>query len=372
MIEAFTKYSGMDVTLEGTGDIEVDAHHLVEDVGLVLGAAVSDALGDRNGIRRFGEAHAPLDESLVRCVVDYGRRPHVVYAMEPLRGRINDFDVEVIAEFIKGYAQAAGATHSRGLHSRRQSASHRRGCVQSAGAGHPRGIQGDRWGCAVDERDAVMPRVGVCDYGVGNLRSVERALRVAGAEPVISGDPDVIAGCDGVVLPGVGAFSVAAGALRDTGLGSAVRELAEQARPVLGVCLGHQLLFEGSDEGQGGEGLALLRGHVVKLAGSGGLKVPHMGWNTITNVRELVLLDGVASGSFMYFVHSYVAVPEPQTQLAVTQYGASSPLRCSAARDGHAVSPREERCARVCVCMRISSRSVRSACPLSARDESWT
>jgi imidazoleglycerol-phosphate dehydratase len=110
MIEAFTKYSGMDVVLEGAGDIEVDAHHLVEDVGLVLGAAVSEALGDRNGIRRFGEAHAPLDESLVRCVVDYGRRPHVVYAMEALHGRINDFDVEVIAEFIKGYAQAAGAT----------------------------------------------------------------------------------------------------------------------------------------------------------------------------------------------------------------------------------------------------------------------
>lgn len=110
MIEAFTKYSGMDVTLEGTGDIEVDAHHLVEDVGLVLGAAVSDALGDRDGIRRFGEAHAPLDESLVRCVVDYGRRPHVVFAMDALRGRINDFDVEVIAEFVKGYAQAAGAT----------------------------------------------------------------------------------------------------------------------------------------------------------------------------------------------------------------------------------------------------------------------
>jgi imidazoleglycerol-phosphate dehydratase len=110
MIEAFTKYSGVDMTLDGTGDIEVDAHHLVEDVGLVLGTAVSDALGDRDGIRRFGEAHAPLDESLVRCVVDYGRRPHVVYNMEQLQGRINDFDVAVLSEFVKGYAQNAGAT----------------------------------------------------------------------------------------------------------------------------------------------------------------------------------------------------------------------------------------------------------------------
>ena len=110
MIEAFTKYSGMDITLDGSGDIDVDAHHLVEDVGLVLGGTVSDALGDRDGIRRFGEAHAPLDESLVRCVVDYGRRPNVVYAMDQLQGRINDFDVEVIGEFVKGYAQAAGAT----------------------------------------------------------------------------------------------------------------------------------------------------------------------------------------------------------------------------------------------------------------------
>jgi len=110
MLEAFTKYSGMDVQLSGTGDIAVDAHHLVEDCGLVLGAAVSDALGARDGMQRFGHAYAPLDEALVRCAVDYGKRPHVVYAMQPLRGRINDFDVEVLGEFVKGYAQAVGAT----------------------------------------------------------------------------------------------------------------------------------------------------------------------------------------------------------------------------------------------------------------------
>ncbi len=108
MVEAYVKYSGMDVTLHGEGDVEVDSHHLVEDCGLALGATVSRALGDRAGIRRFGSAHAPLDEALVRCVLDFSNRPHVVWEMAPLSGRINDFDVSVLGEFVRGYAQTAG------------------------------------------------------------------------------------------------------------------------------------------------------------------------------------------------------------------------------------------------------------------------
>ena len=108
MVEAYVKYSGMDVRLHGSGDVDVDAHHLVEDCGLVLGATVSRALGDRAGIRRFGNAHAPLDESLVRCVLDFSNRPYVVWEMAPLRGRINEFDVSVLGEFVRGYAQTAG------------------------------------------------------------------------------------------------------------------------------------------------------------------------------------------------------------------------------------------------------------------------
>ncbi len=108
MVEAYVKYSGMDVRLHGEGDVEVDSHHLVEDCGLVLGATVSRALGDRAGIRRFGSAHAPLDKSLVRCVLDFGNRPHVVWEMAQLSGRINDFDVSVLGEFVRGYAQTAG------------------------------------------------------------------------------------------------------------------------------------------------------------------------------------------------------------------------------------------------------------------------
>jgi imidazoleglycerol-phosphate dehydratase len=110
MIESFVKYSGMDVRLVGQGDVDVDAHHLVEDTGLALGACVAEALADRAGIARFGHAYAPLDEALVRCALDYGKRPHVVYAMQGVTGRINDFDVAVLQEFVRGYAQTAGTS----------------------------------------------------------------------------------------------------------------------------------------------------------------------------------------------------------------------------------------------------------------------
>jgi imidazole glycerol-phosphate synthase subunit HisH len=164
--------------------------------------------------------------------------------------------------------------------------------------------------------------IGVCDYGVGNLRSVERALRASGAEAVISDEPETIADCAGVVLPGVGAFAIAARALHERGLGEAVRHVASAGRPVLGVCLGHQLLFERSDEGPGGAGLGLLLGEVTRLAPGTGLKVPHMGWNTLTRVAPAsTLLAGVSAGSYMYFVHSYAAVPVPGDVAATTDYG---------------------------------------------------
>jgi imidazoleglycerol-phosphate dehydratase len=108
MLESLIRHSGMDVTLRGEGDIEVDAHHLVEDAGLALGAAISRALGDRAGIRRFGHAYAPLDESLVRCALDFSNRPHLEWGMAALEGRINDFDVTVLHEFVRGLVQSAG------------------------------------------------------------------------------------------------------------------------------------------------------------------------------------------------------------------------------------------------------------------------
>jgi glutamine amidotransferase len=155
-----------------------------------------------------------------------------------------------------------------------------------------------------------------------NLRSVDRALRASGARTLISVDPDAIAACDGVVLPGVGAFAVAARALHGTGLGGAVRHVAASGGPVLGVCLGHQLLFERSTEGASVKGLGLLSGEVLRLDPGNGAKVPHMGWNTLATVAtSSALLAGTAPGSYVYFVHSYAAAPASGDVAATTDYG---------------------------------------------------
>ena len=166
-----------------------------------------------------------------------------------------------------------------------------------------------------------MPRVAIVDYGVGNLRSVERALARAGAEAVITPDPRVVAGSDAVVLPGVGAFAPAAALLRGAGLGDAVREAARRGRPILGGCLGFQLLFESSEEGEGGTGLGLLPGRVRRIAAAPPLKVPHMGWNSLRLRRPAVLTQGVEDGTRCYFVHSYAADADPEDVVATVDYG---------------------------------------------------
>lgn len=169
------------------------------------------------------------------------------------------------------------------------------------------------------------PTVVVVDYGIGNLRSVERALVAAGAVPVLSGDPAAIAAADGVVLPGVGAFGAALDALDSRGLREAVARAAASARPLLGVCLGFQLLFEHSEENGGRDGLGLLPGRVVRIDPSRG-KVPHMGWNSLRVRRPGALLEGVADGSRMYFVHSYQAESVPDEALvADCDYAGSVP-----------------------------------------------
>jgi len=166
----------------------------------------------------------------------------------------------------------------------------------------------------------------IVDYGMGNLRSAQKGLETAGHQAVVTDDPEMIAGADAVVLPGVGAFKDCYEGLRSRGLVQPILDAADSGRPFLGICVGLQLLFEESEEGGLSRGLGILPGRVVRFADAKetGLKVPHMGWNQIRSVpgRPCRLLNGAADGRYVYFVHSYYARPaDDSVVLATCQYG---------------------------------------------------
>jgi len=161
--------------------------------------------------------------------------------------------------------------------------------------------------------------IGIIDYGVGNLFSLRSSFAAIGAEAFVSADPAELAKADKLVLPGVGAFEDAANKLRQSGLDKFVRTQAAAGKPLLGICLGMQLLFEKSYEYGCHEGLGLLKGEVVPMAGKVGLKIPHMGWNAL-EVKSGRLLNGL-DGQYVYFVHSFFAEGCEESLAAVTDYG---------------------------------------------------
>ncbi len=164
-----------------------------------------------------------------------------------------------------------------------------------------------------------MKKVVIIDYGMGNLYSVKNALLAVGAEPVVTSDRDVIAAAERVILPGVGAFGDCMANLEKSGLIPVIRELLASGRPFLGICLGMQLLFEGSDEAPGVIGLGYFKGQVKYLPTS--LKIPHMGWNKLKLRSPSPLLAG-AEGEYVYFVHSFHAEPEDKGIItSVCDYG---------------------------------------------------
>ena len=164
--------------------------------------------------------------------------------------------------------------------------------------------------------------IAIIDYDAGNLRSVEKALLSLGETPVITRDRKTILKADKVILPGVGSFGDAMGKLKQYDLVDVICETVDQGTPFLGICLGLQLLFEESEESQGVPGLGILKGKIRRIPNTPGLKIPHMGWNSLTLRPETRLFSGLGEEPYVYFVHSYyLEAADPEIVAASADYG---------------------------------------------------
>ena len=164
--------------------------------------------------------------------------------------------------------------------------------------------------------------IAIIDYDAGNIRSVEKALLLLGQEVKITSDAKEIQTADKVILPGVGAFGDAMENLKSRGLDTVIHQVVEQGTPFLGICLGLQLLFERSDEAPGVDGLGILKGEIVRIPAAEGLKIPHMGWNSLHLSHNGRLFEGLKEGSYVYFVHSYyLKAQDEKIVKASTKYG---------------------------------------------------
>lgn len=176
------------------------------------------------------------------------------------------------------------------------------------------------------------PAIGFIDYGAGNLHSVRNALLAIGGEARVVHGPEDLAGIKKLILPGVGSFGDCAANLERQGLREPLREWIAAGKPYLGICLGYQILFDSSEESPGARGLGAFPGRSVRFTPQPGLKIPHMGWNTVTaRDPEHPMWRGLPPNPFFYFVHSYFPVPDdPELAAATTIYGA--PFACAIAR----------------------------------------
>ena len=185
--------------------------------------------------------------------------------------------------------------------------------------------------------------IAIIDYGRGNLFSVEKAFVKLGADAIVTNDIEKIRRADKVVLPGVGAFGDCMETLKKAGLIPVIQEAAASGKPFLGICLGLQLLFERSEESPGVAGLGIFKGAIRQIVAPN-LKVPHMGWNSLSLRNATPLLKGLPENPYVYFVHSFHAVPEDASIItAVTEYGSELTAGCRWQRQcaGNAVSSRK-------------------------------
>ncbi len=162
--------------------------------------------------------------------------------------------------------------------------------------------------------------IAIIDYDAGNLKSVEKALQYIGQDVVVTSDPDTIYKADKVILPGVGAFGDCMDKLHKGKLVKVIKDYVASGKPFLGICLGLQLLFESSEETKGVEGLSILKGKILKIPECEGLKIPHMGWNSIEIKEGSKLFKGIEGNPYVYFVHSYYLSAKDENDVAATTF----------------------------------------------------
>ncbi len=164
--------------------------------------------------------------------------------------------------------------------------------------------------------------IAIIDYGAGNLQSVEKAFRFIGADIEVTKDPQKLQEAEGIILPGVGAFGDSMASLRRSGLVQSIYDAVEEGKPFLGICLGLQMLFEESEESPGVAGLGILKGKIRRIPDTNGLKVPHIGWNSLEIAEPRGIYKGLPENPYVYFVHSYYLKAEEENVVSArTQYG---------------------------------------------------
>ena len=164
--------------------------------------------------------------------------------------------------------------------------------------------------------------IAILDYDAGNIKSVDKTMLLLGQDVTVTRKRETILKADKVILPGVGAFGDAMGKILQYGLYEVIHEVVEQGTPFLGICLGLQLLFERSEESPGAEGLGILKGEILRIPGGGGLKIPHIGWNSLAYPNKGRLFQGIPEESYVYFVHSYyLKAADESIVTAAAEYG---------------------------------------------------
>jgi imidazole glycerol phosphate synthase glutamine amidotransferase subunit len=326
MLDLVARHGAFDLAVKARGDLDVDQHHTVEDVGIALGEAVNEALGDRKGINRAGYFVMPMDETLAVAALDLSGRPHAAVKTKVKKRTVGDLQAELVADFFEGFAMGARERARQGALRPLQS-SQDRGVLQGVRAraagrlreGSPHGED-----AAEHERPAVIALI---DYGAGNLTSVRKALSAVGAEFRSPAAPHELAAYDAVIVPGVGHFA-ATQSIQGAWV-TGIRAAVDRGAALLGICLGMQFLYSGSAEAPGLAGLAVLPGTCVRLPdvnvpetgdSAAMLKVPHVGWNDLVQPRASALMAGVGAQAQVYFTHSYVA-PVTDATVAITTYG---------------------------------------------------